>query len=97
MAFSIPKSKTLVQQRQMQRLLVFLMFGVIGITAFVLYQGFLKPLPEAPGASFAPSGTRSVDINFEFLKSSPFEKFSEPLPQPSAPLNLGRQNPFLPL
>ena len=86
-----------MQQRQMQRLLALLLFGVLGVTAFVLYQGLFKPLPEAPASSLAPSGTRSVDIDFEFLKSNPFEKFSEPVAEPAIPQNLGRQNPFLPL
>ncbi|MDO8633156.1 MAG: hypothetical protein Q8O97_02075 [bacterium] len=96
MPFSFPKAKTLVQQRQMQRLLTSAFLLVIGITAFILWQGFFKQAPTDVTVPNVGAPRQKVEINFDFFKSNVFEKFSLPLEEPVPPQNLGRQNPFVP-
>lgn len=97
MRLPFPKATTLVQQRQMQRLLTFVFLGVVGVTFFVLWQGFLKKPAESPEVQVSSQSRPAVEINFDFFKQNFFEKFAEPLSEPVPPQNLGRQNPFLPL
>ncbi|MBI2642061.1 MAG: hypothetical protein HYW96_00610 [Candidatus Wildermuthbacteria bacterium] len=96
MPFSFPKAKTLVQQRQVQRILTFAFLLVIGVTAFILWQGFFKQAPSSVAVPNVGAPRQKVEINFDFFKSTIFEKFSLPLEEPKAPQNLGRQNPFVP-
>lgn len=86
---------TFLQQEKRQKYLILILVGVILLTFFVVWRGFLFK----PKAVLAPtiSEPPEIEINFQTLKS-PLLKELQPYQEiePLLEEEMGRENPFIP-
>lgn len=93
-----------VQQKRVQKSLIFILAAILVITAIVIWQGFFKKEVSLEKEISLPR--QEIKINFEFLKDSRLEKLSPfleiepieetPLAEGEPGEKIGRENPFIP-
>ena len=94
---------TFTKKKKKQQVLVFVLIGVLAISAAVLYFGVLKESPEtkAPPLIVLPKSS-DIEIDFSIFESTAFQDLQEPAEIPTLEEGLGedgemgRENPFIP-
>ena len=88
---------TFLEERKIQKYLVWILGIVLLIIALVIWRGFfVKEIPVSPEEIVKPS--KKIEINFDILESSilkglqPFEEIE----QIGEEVEIGRENPFRP-
>lgn len=82
-----------INQKKKQKYLILVFVGVILVTVFVWWKGFLTPEKAIEPTVAEPP--REIKVNFEVLEN-PILKELLPFEEIEMPEQLGRENPFLP-
>ena len=85
-----------LQQKEKQKYLILILVVVFIVSAFVVYQGFVKeekpPITESP---YIPS--QKIKIDFGILNDLILEQFKDYERIQSFEGKIGRENPFIPI
>ena len=86
---------TLFQKKKIQRTLILVALAVVFITAIVIWWGFFMTSPNLEEGILIPPSEVHVDTSI--LSHPLLQELDEPRVKTQIPLEVGRDNPLLPL